>query len=429
MNKELLRLAIPNILSNISVPLLSTVDTILMGSLSAGHLGAVGVGSMIFNFIYWNFGFLRMGTTGMTAQAFGQKDASEQIHILMRAVSIGLFLGLAMIILSRPIESLSILAFNVENNQADLVRQYFSIRIWAAPASLIIYGVTGWFFGMQNAIYPLIITLVVNVVNMLLSIFLVQELGLGISGVAWGTVAAQYLGLLVGLLLFVFKYLDLSKHIKASWKSAKDFIKFLKINSDIFIRTVCLTLAFSFFYAKSAEGGEIILAVNVILLQLLNWMSYGVDGFSYAAESMVGKYFGAKDEANTYKAMKYSFGWGAGLAIVFSLLYLFFYTPIIQIFSTDASILDLALEYRWWMALFPIIAFSCYLWDGIYIGLTASASMRNTMLISMLIYLIAYYLLKDLLPVKAIWLSLMILLFTRGLIQTLFFYRYKLALR
>jgi len=203
MNKEILRLAIPNILSNISIPLLSTVDTVLMGSLSAAHLGAVGIGGMIFNFIYWNFGFLRMGTTGMTAQAFGAKNQEEQIHLFLRAGLIALVTAILIILLMRPIESLSLLAFNMEGGQAGLVSEYFRVRIWAAPASLMIFVMTGWFFGMQNAIYPLLITVLVNVTNMVASIYLVKYLDMGIRGVALGTVIAQYLGLLIAIALFL----------------------------------------------------------------------------------------------------------------------------------------------------------------------------------------------------------------------------------
>lgn len=428
MNKEILRLAIPNILSNISIPLLSTVDTILMGSMSASHLGAVGVGAMIFNFIYWNFGFLRMGTTGMSAQAYGASDYTEQIHVFVRATIIAIIISILMIVLTIPINNISLLAFNMEGNQALLVSEYFKIRIWAAPASLLIYAMTGWFFGMQNAIYPLIITLSVNVLNIFLSIYLVKNLEMGISGVAWGTVVAQYLGLLVAIILFLFKYSGLRKYISSAWKQKSSFIRFLKINGDIFLRTICLTFAFGFFYSKSAEAGEIILAVNVVLLQFLNWMSYAVDGFAFAAESMVGKYFGAKDRSNTYKAIKLSFKWGFYLALFFSALFLFQYSELIHIFTDQQNVIEASLEYKWWMAIFPIIAFSCYIWDGVFIGLTASMSMRNTMIIALVIYLASYYSLIPFLDHRAIWLALMIFLFSRGVLQSLLFQRKKLSL-
>lgn len=429
MNKEILRLALPNILSNISIPLLSTVDTVLMGSLSAGHLGAVGVGGMIFNFIYWNFGFLRMGTTGMTAQAFGAKDPKEQIHTFLRAGFLAVIIAILLLLLMRPIEYLSLMAFNMEGGQAELVSEYFRIRIWAAPASLLIYVIAGWYFGMQNAFFPLIITLTVNIANMLISIYLVKYLNWGIQGVALGTVIAQYLGLVVAVILFLWKYVDLKSQITKQWNQIASFTKFLKINGDIFLRTVCLTFAFGFFYSKSAEAGEIILAVNVVLQQFLNWMSYGVDGFAYAAESMVGKYLGAKDEDKTYQSIKLAFKWGFILALIFSIYFLFAYLDLIHLFTDQEEVIQASLDYKYWMAAFPIVAFACYIWDGIYIGLTASVSMRNSMLASLVVYLLAYYVLLPYTSDKAIWIALMIFLVARGIFQGVLFARNKLALR
>ena len=429
MNKEILRLALPNILSNISIPLLSTVDTVLMGNLSASHLGAVGVGGMIFNFIYWNFGFLRMGTTGMTAQAFGAKDPKEQIHTFLRAGFLAVIISILILLLMRPIEQISLLAFNMEGNQAQLVAEYFRIRIWAAPASLLIYVITGWYFGMQNAFYPLFITLTVNVANMLISIYLVKYLGWGIKGVALGTVVAQYLGLAVAVILFMWKYLNLKSHITKQWKQVASFTKFLQINGDIFLRTICLTFAFGFFYSKSAEAGEIVLAVNVVLQQFLNWMSYGVDGFAYAAESMVGKYLGAKDERKTFQSIKLAFQWGFILAVIFSAYFLFAYLDLIHLFTDQEEVIQASLDYKYWMAAFPIVAFACYIWDGIYIGLTASVSMRNAMIASLVVYLLAYYILLPYSSDKAIWIALMIFLAIRGIFQGLLFAKHKLSLR
>ncbi len=429
MNKEILRLAIPNILSNISIPLLSTVDTVLMGSLSAAHLGAVGIGGMIFNFIYWNFGFLRMGTTGMTAQAFGAKDQEEQIHVFLRAGLIALITAILIILLMRPIEEMSLLAFNMEGNQANLVSEYFRIRIWAAPASLIIFVMTGWFFGMQNAIFPLIITVTVNVANMLASIYLVKNQGMGIQGVALGTVIAQYLGMLIAVGLFLSKYFSLREFITQKWKQRKSFGRFLKINRDIFLRTVCLTFAFGFFYSKSAEAGEVVLAINVVLQQFLNWMSYGIDGFGYAAESMVGKYHGAEDRKKTLDSIKLAFKWGFIFALLFSLYFLFDYINIIHLFTDQENVISASMEFKWWMVAFPIIAFSCYIWDGVFVGLTASVSMRNTMLAALAIYLLAYYVLLPYSGDKAIWIALMVFLFARGVFQGGVFWKQGLTIR
>ncbi|MEL6926676.1 MAG: MATE family efflux transporter, partial [Bacteroidota bacterium] len=310
MNREILRLAIPNIVSNISIPLLSTVDTALMGRLSELHLGAVGVGAMVFNIVYWNFGFLRMGTTGITAQAYGRDDRTALRHTFVRAVMVALGIALLILLLQIPLAKASLYLMNVEDQQYQLVYEYFMIRVWAAPASLSLYAFMGWFFGMQNAVFPLIITLVINVVNIILSYVLVQYAGMDVDGVAWGTVVAQYVGLLLAGILFASRYgylLQTGNETTAEesgWLQWSAFRQFLSINGDIFLRTVCLSFAFGFFYSQSAGFDELTLAVNVILLQFLNWMSYGVDGFAFASESLVGKYHGASDAKGMNRAIR-----------------------------------------------------------------------------------------------------------------------------
>ena len=259
MNREILRLAIPNIISNISVPLLSTVDTALMGRLSEVHIGAVGLGAMIFNFIYWNFGFLRMGTTGMTAQAFGKQNDEEIIHTWGRAILVVLALGALILIFQYPLGELSFFLMNSTGEQQELVREYFFIRVWAAPATLASYAFMGWFFGMQNAIYPLVLTVVVNVTNIALSFFFVNYMQMDVAGVAYGTLIAQYVGLFLAILLFLYKYGYLVKIFRtAAVLRLQELKRFLQINMDIFIRTFCLTFAFGFFYSQSADDGDII---------------------------------------------------------------------------------------------------------------------------------------------------------------------------
>ena len=427
MNKEMLRLAIPNIISNISVPLLSTVDTALMGRLSELHLGAVGVGAMIFNFVYWNFGFLRMGTTGITAQAFGKKDDNEIMQTFSRAMLVALVLAILVFILQKPIGELSFYLMNISEAQYHLVEEYFYIRIWAAPATLALFAFMGWFFGMQNAIYPLILTVTINLVNIIVSFLLVKKYNMGVAGVAWGTVIAQYVGLLLAIFLFNKKYKSHFQYF--SKKATLEFqalSQFLTINRDIFIRTFCLTFAFGFFYSQSSSGGEVILAVNVILLQFLNWMSYGVDGFAFASESLVGKYKGADDQPNMKKAIRLSFVWGMALATLFSLTYWFFGIELLHIFTNQENIIAASLPYLFWMIIFPILSTPCYIWDGVYIGLTASHAMRQTMLIAVVVYILFYFLLKNEYGNHGLWAALLIFMAARGLIQWLW-YRKRLV--
>jgi MATE family multidrug resistance protein len=417
MNKEILRLAIPNIISNISVPLLSTVDTALMGRLTEVHIGAVGVGAMIFNFIYWNFGFLRMGTTGITAQAFGRQNDQQVADTLGRAFLVVLSIALLLLVLQIPIREASVWLMNVSGEQQLLVERYFNIRIWAAPASLGLYAAMGWFFGMQNAIYPLILTIAINAINIVLSYIFVYQLGWEVEGVAWGTLIAQYFGFLLAVGLFFYRYSDFYKliHRKAIllWTELR---RFLSINADIFIRTLCLTFVFGFFYSRSAVEGAMILAVNTILMQFLNWMSYGVDGFAFAAEALVGKYAGAEDEERTRKAVRLSFIWGMGLAVLFSLLYGLGGPALLQVFTNQEDVIQATLPFLFWMVLLPIIGTPSYIWDGVFIGLTASKSMRNSMILALLVFLLVY----TIAPAGSnniLWISMLAFLAARGLFQ------------
>lgn len=418
MNKEILRLAIPNILSNISVPLLSSFDTALMGRLSADHLGAVGLGSMIFNFVYWNFGFLRMGSTGMTAQAYGRNERGEIGTVLGQASLVAISLAVILLLFQSPLIEASQSLLKVTSDQQPLVREYFDIRIWAAPAALGMYALMGWFFGMQNAIYPLILTIVINVVNMLLSYLLVWQYGWGIAGVAWGTVVAQYVGLIAGIVLLLYRYPWIRENIESKvllqWEA---LLRFLRINGDIFLRTLCLTLAFAFFYRQSAGLGDLILATNVILLQYVNWMSYGVDGFAFAAESLVGKYHGARKPEQRSRAIRLSFIWGMALAAAYALLYGLAGNQLLYVFTDKAEIINAALPYLSWMIIFPMLGTPCYIWDGVYVGITASRAMRNTMLLAFIGYLLLYYLYGIDLGNHGLWFSLTAFMVLRGLVQ------------
>jgi MATE family multidrug resistance protein len=418
INKEILKLAIPNILSNISVPLLSSVDTILMGRMSAAHLGAVGLGSMIFNFIYWNFGFLRMGTTGMTAQAFGRNNASQIGNVLGRAGAMSLLLAVLILIIQAPLFNAASYLLNVSADQNPLVSEYFYTRILAAPATLLLYALLGWFFGMQNAIIPMILTIVINIINIGVSAYLVRTMNMGIRGVALGTVIAQYFGVLVALAFLSVKYADYARKVTTrallAWTELKIF---LNINRDLFIRTVMLTFAFGFFYSQSSNSGELILAVNVVLLQFLNWMSYGVDGFAYAAESVVGKYQGKRDTTNLKEAIEKSFFWGLIFAALYAVVYGVFGQGLVAIFTNDQNVINASLPYLWWMVVFPLLSTPSYIWDGIFIGLTASKAMRNSMALSFVLYIGSYYILAPYFGNHGLWMSMLILMISRGIIQ------------
>lgn len=433
LHGALFSLAVPNILSNISVPLLSSVDTGLMGTLSAAHIGAVGIGAMLFNFLYWNMSFLRMGTTGLTAQAYGRRDDQEIGTILGRALLLALLLGGALLLLRVPLFQLGAWLMNVPTEQYELVATYFYIRLLAAPATILLMTIMGWFFGLQNAWYPLGLTILINTCNIVLSYVLVIQHDYGVAGVAYGTVCAEYVGVSVGLLLIGWRY-------KVYWLTItwvallhlQAFRSFLTINRDIFLRTFCLTIVFGFFYSQSAQAGEEVLAVQTILMQFLSWMSFGVDGFAYAAESLVGKHMGAKEPSTTRRAVRISMVWGMGLAVLYSLVYGIFGPFFIGLFTDQTTVYEAALPYLPWLILAPILGTPCYIWDGVYVGLTAVKTMRNSMMGATLIFVLGYWGLRGGLELDTptlLWAAMLLFFVARGGIQTWYYQRYGLALK
>ena len=430
MNREILRLAVPTIISNISVPLLSTVDTVLMGQLSGLHLGAVGVGAMIFNFLYWNFGFLRMGTTGLTAQGFGRKSNHEMATVLGRALLTGLFLGIILILSQQLLWLASARAMQLSPEHYPLVKSYFLIRILAAPATLLLYSLMGWYFGMQNALYPLWITLFLNLVNIGLSMWLVMYAGWGVKGVAYGTLIAQYSGLLFAGMLLLVRYRPF-----VTWLSLRtiliwhEFLRFFSINKDIFIRTLCLSVVFFFVYSQASDAGEKTLAATVILLQFLNWMSYGIDGFAFAAESLCGKYFGGSNPSMLNRTIRFSMYWGASLGLAYSLFYGLGRDMLIRLFTSEKSVIQATLDQYNWIVWLPLIAFASYIWDGIFIGLTAVKAMRNSMFISFVVFFVLYYVLRNGTGPDALWIALLGFLLSRGVIQTGQYVKYGYTLK
>ncbi|MEX0780000.1 MAG: MATE family efflux transporter [Balneolales bacterium] len=421
MNKQILRLAIPNIISNLSIPLLSSVDTALVGHLGeVYYLGAIAVGGMIFNFIYWGFGFLRMGTTGLTAQAYGQKNNKESLLVFSRALIVAATGSAVLLLFQKPILDFTFTFVGSSPEVEEYARIYFNIRIWAAPATLSMYGIQGWFLGMQNAKDPMLMTIFVNLLNILFNIIFIYRFGMTVDGVAYGTVAAAYLGLLFGLFLLLKRYNHLRKAFEPNGIIDLTGIKqFFFVNRDILIRTLCVIFAFSFFTAKSAEFGDDILAANTILLQLWAILSYGVDGFAYAAESLSGRYIGAKDHPGLIKAIKYTLGWGLGMGAGIAVIYILFGGVIVSLFTDNQTIITLALSYFAWTAAAPLINSLCFIWDGIFLGATATKPMRNSMLAAIIIvYLPVYYSTIGFLGNHALWLSMTLFMVFRGLTLT-----------
>lgn len=424
MNKEIFKLALPNILSNLSIPLLGIVDIALVGRLSEIHIGAVGLGGIIFSFLYWNFGFLRIGTTGITAQSYGAQNKELSRITLMRSAILAGVTGVLLLLFQYPVIQIGNLLLNTPEESKELVKSYFHIRIWDAPAVLLLFACNGWYFGMQNTWLPMIITIVINVANIIFSYLFVFHFKLDIEGVAYGTVLSQYLGIFLYIIIIVrkhgipFLYAD-----KGTLFERKEFIRFMKINVDFFLRNISLTVAFGYFYRQSAAMGSLSLAVNTILLQYVNLMSYGIDGFAHAAESLVGKYKGALNSSELKKAVRYCLLWGGLTAAIYASVYWLGGETLLKVFTDDRRIISEAVQYLHWMIVIPFMGFFCYLWDGVFGGLTASREMRNSMLVALLFFILSFQFLGEIWQNNGLWLGFSLFLGVRGIGQSWLFYR------
>ncbi len=423
MNKQILNLATPNIISNITIPLLGMVDLAIMGHLdSEKYLGAISLGSMIFNFIYISFNFLRMGTGGFTAQAFGKGDKNELLHLLARSLFIGLLCGLFLIIIQVPIERIGFYLIEGSQEVEELAANYFYIRIYAAPATIGLFALTGWFIGMQDAKTPMFIAILINVINILLNLLFVYKFNMTSNGVALGTLISQYTGFFTACFIILHKHKEL--FCRFSLKEVLDKIalkRFFVVNRDIFIRTVVLISVFSFFTAESAKNSDNILAVNTLLLQYLMMFSFIMDGFAHAAEALSGKYLGMNNKELLKKTVKYVFLLGTVLSTIFSIVYLTLGEFVLVIFTDNEEIIQGAKPFLIWIAIVPLLSFASYLWDGIYIGVTASRAMRDTMLLSaLLVFVPLYYSLNHYFENHALWIALLVFLLARGVFQTIY---------
>ena len=419
VNKEIYRLALPNIVSNFSIPLLGAVDTALMGRLeSKYYLGAVGIGGIIFSFIYWGFGFLRMATTGLTAQAFGEKDIPECGRLLLRAICIGITSSLFLFICQGQLIDLSFRLIDASPEVEHLARAYFHIRLYAAPATLCLHAFHGIFLGLQNARYPMLLTIVVNLVNIVLNLVFVRLLGMKVEGVALATVIAQYVGLFFALQLFSRHY----RGILPAWNfreilALSSLKRFLNISGDIFIRTCFLVFSHAVFTAKSAALSDTILAINTILLQFINLLSYAIDGLAFAAESLIGKYKGAQDMPNLKRATRQIFFWSFLFGGVIMFIFMLFGGQLLHLFTDQIPLIAQAKPYLIWIIVAPVVNVAAYIWDGIFLGATASKALRNSVILSTLLFFGAVYLLMPF-GNHGLWGALTLLLVARGVSLT-----------
>ena len=419
MNKKILQLAIPSIVSNITVPLLGLIDVAIVGHLgSAAYIGAIAVGGMLFNIIYWLFGFLRMGTSGMTSQAFGQRDLKEVTRVLLRAVGVGLFIALCLLLLQYPIRKIAFLLIDATPEVRELATVYFNICVWGAPAVLGFYGFAGWFIGMQNSRFPMFIAITQNVVNIVASLSFVYLLDMKIEGVALGTLIAQYAGLFMASLLWLRYYGRLK--IAFRWREiiGKTAMKrFFQVNSDIFFRTLCLVAVTTFFTLTGARQGDVVLAVNTLLMQLFTLFSYIMDGFAYAGEAMTGRYIGARNNTGLQRMIRLLFRWGWGLSLSFTILYMIGGQDFLGLLTNDTTVINAAGSYYYWVLAIPLAGFAAFLWDGILIGATATRLMLYSMLVASGMFFLIYYIFYALMGNHALWMAFLIYLSLRGIMQ------------
>ena len=422
LNRSILKLAIPNIISNITVPLLGFVDMMLMGHQdSIAYIGAIGLGGTIFSVMYSIFSFMRAGTTGFTAQAYGANDRAEMAYSLYRSLCIALIATVLVLSLQGPVEWLSMKLLHGSEEVLAYTATYFRVRIWAAPAVLCLYAFNGWYIGMQNTTIPMIIAILTNVVNIVLSIIFVNAMGMGVTGVALGTVIAQYCGLLTAIIFLFVKFRHNLVPIRRVLLLQADKLKrFFKVNADFMIRSILLVLSIAFFNNQSAKLGDDMLAVNMILMQFFYIFSYFTDGFAYAGEALVGRFTGAHDPKQLRQTVKLLFLWGFFIALPFMVLYALFPDWFIGLVSDQPGIIPMAQPYHIYLAAIPLITFAAFLWDGVYIGATAARAIRNTMLISAVgVFLPATLLLMPRFGNHGLWIAFLLFMVARGLSMTL----------
>ena len=421
IDKQILHIALPSIVSNITVPLLGLVDVTIVGHLgSAAYIGAIAVGGMLFNIIYWIFGFLRMGTSGMTSQLYGRRDLTEVTRMLARAVGIGMAVGVCLVILQVPIREAAFQVIHPMDEVRRLATTYFHICIWGAPAMLGLYGLTGWYIGMQNSRIPMVIAITQNVVNIVASLALVYGCGMKVEGVALGTLIAQYAGFLMGATLCMHHYGRLKTYFKRKrlWERAA-MRKFFSVNRDIFLRTLCLVAVTLFFTSAGAEQGEVVLAVNTLLMQLFTLYSYIMDGFAYAGEALSGKYIGAQNREQFGRTVKHLFAWGCGMALLFTLAYATGGNAFLNLLTDEAEVIAAAGSYFGWALAIPVAGMAAFIWDGVFIGATATRGMLQSMATATVCFFLLYYGLHTLWGNHALWGAFLVYLLMRGLMQTL----------
>jgi len=427
-DRQILQIALPSIVSNITVPLLGMIDVAIVGHMgSPAYIGAVAVGSMIFNLVYWLFGFLRMGSSGLTSQALGRRDLTEVTRLLLRSVTIAISIAILLIILQVPLKWLMFWFIGPTPDVAPFASTYYDIVIWGAPAMMGLYSLSGWYIGMQNTRIPMFISIGQNIVNILASLTLVYGFGMKIEGVALGTVIAQYAGFIVAFALLIGYYGRLRRYLIVQGTFVRKAMgRFFNVNRDIFLRTLCLVSVNLYFTSAGARNGAVILSVNTVMMQLYLFFSYLMDGFAYAGEAMGGRYYGAKNAGAFRDTLRHLFGWATIVTLLFTVTYVLGGQWLISLLTDETEVLMTSREYIWWICLVPVVSTLAFIWDGVFIGVTATRGMLLSSFISAIIFFMVYFLTREFWGNHGLWLAMIIYLASRGIIQTIWFKRISL---
>ena len=454
IDKQILNIAVPSIVSNITVPLLGLVDVAITGHLgAASYIGAIALGGMLFNIIYWIFAFLRMGTSGLTSQSLGRGDSDNIIRMLARSIAIAFAIAVTLLVLQVPLRELGLLIMQPTEEVRQLTVTYYNICIWGAPATLGLFALTGWFIGMQNSKIPMMIAITQNVVNILVSLVLVFGLGMRVEGIASGTLIAQWCGFLMGCFLCWRNYFGknpitediqplryyLSPTSNTQHPSPNThqpspinpqpstfnlqpspitYKAFFRINRDIFFRTLCMVCVMMFFTSAGSWQGEVVLAVNTLLMQLYLLVSYIMDGFANAGEALSGKFYGAGDNDALRTTVRRIFFWGTVTAVAFTVTYIAGGKHFLRLLTDEPSVVEASTSYVWWAYLVPFCSVAAFMWDGIFIGLTASRQMLLSMFVAAATFFIVYFIAAKPLGNHGLWFAFMCYMFIRGVIQT-----------
>ena len=414
------------IASNITVPLLGIVDTAVVGHLDSPHyLAAVAVGATIFSFLFLSFNFLRMGTTGVAAQAVGNKNHDGVRSVMLQAGSIALAIATALIVLQAPLGRLALSLIDPAADVAASAREYYAIRIWAAPAVLLNYALLGWFIGLQNGRAPLLVMLVVNVVNIVLDLVFVIGFDMDVRGVALASVIAEVCGLTLGLMLMRRELRRFpSTTPLRSLMDTQRLRRLLSVNGNLLVRSFSLMLTFGIFTALGARLGSVVLAANAVLLNFQTLMAFALDGFANAAEALIGRAIGADDNDGLRRAWRNTLIWSAGIAVVFVLIYALLGRPLIGLMTDLDAVSDTATTYLPWLIALPLASVWCFFYDGVFVGATLAKAMRNSMLIATFVVFVPLALILDnVLGNHGLWLALLIFMLARGLGQHLIWRR------